>query len=184
MTCSNCSAVFCIYLVVSSGSYPQTLENSYNQSRSRRSHSSCLQCCHSRVPHCWSKCWFLCTLWISIVTNISYNPNCWILCAFFFSFCRSWNWQAMPPKTWRWNVSPPVTCSLPSVGTRSWTPLSKQQLLEEVSLKPHVVSFFMFIKSYDFPWENVLLKHCFFPPGVIPHIHKSLIGKKGQQKTA
>lgn len=57
--CSDCR-VFLIYsstvfLPVPSGSYPQALEDSHNQPRARRSHSSCVQCCNPRVPHCWSK---------------------------------------------------------------------------------------------------------------------------------
>lgn len=35
------------FLPVPSGSYPQALEDSYNQPWSCRSHSSCVQCCYS-----------------------------------------------------------------------------------------------------------------------------------------
>lgn len=43
------------FLPVPSGSYPQALEDPYNQSWPCRSHSSSVQCSHPRVPHGWSK---------------------------------------------------------------------------------------------------------------------------------
>lgn len=70
----------------------------------------------------------------------------------------------MPPKTWRWSVSLPVICSSPSVVMRSWTPSSRQQLLEEVSWQfPKQKSAYLLID-----WlSSLYVRHILFSAAVI-----------------
>lgn len=56
------------FLTVPGGSYPQTLEDSHNQSWACRSNGSGLQRGHPRVPHRWSKSAPLCDDTFVVVT--------------------------------------------------------------------------------------------------------------------
>lgn len=93
----------------------------------------------------------------------------------------------MPPKTWRWSVSPPVTCSWPSVVTRSWTLLSRQQLLEEVGHHIFTVwyqGFFMlYVSSHCHIWSiSCNLTVCFCSQVSFPTSTNPSLGRRASRR--
>ena len=84
----------------------------------------------------------------------------------FFLF-RFSNWPVTPVRISKWSVSLRVIFNWPSVVTKNWTRWSRQPL-------PVVVCYACFMFGFSL-FTNFIFS---FIKGVIPHIHKYLIGKK------